>query len=422
MAKKKAEKPRRKVTKRQLSRWQQQKRRQRIILGLGVFVIVAVLVIVGAGWYISQYQPLHQTAIKVNNTEFNMKYYVEMLKLHGAGQSTQFEQYQADNVVKSIEQNALIRQGALKLGVRVSDDALKEELKNADLPNNDVQRDLIETLLVIEKLLDKYFEEQVPTSAEQRQVMAMLLEGESQATEVRTRLEDGESFAELAEGFSLSAVSKNNKGDFGWHPKGLLTGRVGTSIPEEHAFNSEVGALSQPIYDEEIYKEIGYWLIKVLDKDEEAGEAQVQAILLGNAEEAQAVRNRLEAGEDFAALAKEFSQFGWTAENGGDLGSIAQGEMSPAPDKFIFSSQVEAGILSEPIRDETVATKGGYWLVKVVDKDDNRQIEAEDRDLLKSKALDTWIVSLWDDPENRVDDSYLDDEKKAWAIEQVVLR
>jgi len=38
--------------------------------------------------------------------------------------------------------------------------------------------------------------------------------------------------------------------------------------------------------------------------------------------------------------------------------------------------------------------------------------------LLKARALDEWVFSLWDDPENEVDDSYLDDEKKAWAIEQ----
>ncbi len=52
MAKKKAEKPKRELTKRQLSRWQQQRRRQRIIFGSGILIIVAVLSVVGAGVYI----------------------------------------------------------------------------------------------------------------------------------------------------------------------------------------------------------------------------------------------------------------------------------------------------------------------------------------------------------------------------------
>ncbi|MEE9521170.1 MAG: protein export protein, partial [Dehalococcoidales bacterium] len=61
MVKKKAEKPRREVTKRQLSRWQLQKRRQRILLGLGILVISAVLIVISVGvyqrWYIAEYKP-----------------------------------------------------------------------------------------------------------------------------------------------------------------------------------------------------------------------------------------------------------------------------------------------------------------------------------------------------------------------------
>ena len=47
-------------------------------------------------------------------------------------------------------------------------------------------------------------------------------------------------------------------------------------------------------------------------------------------------------------------------------------------------------------------------------------MEEEDRDLLVSKAASEWISGLWDDPENEVDDSYLTDEKKEWAIQKVM--
>ena len=75
--------------------------------------------------------------------------------------------------------------------------------------------------------------------------------------------------------------------------------------------------------------------------------------------------------------------------------------------------------VSEPIRDDTVFTKGGYWLIKVQDKDDNRQIEDNDRELLKAEALSKWIEALENAPENKME-SYLDDEKIAWAIEEAV--
>ncbi len=418
MAKKKAVKPQRILTKRQLSRWQQQQRRQRIILGVGIFVIATVIAIMGVGWYIGQYQPLHQPAIRVNDTEFNMKYYVEMLKLQGGDQPASYPPYLADEVVTNIEQNELIRQGALKLGISISDDAVKEELKSSDLSNTEVLRDLVRNQLLINKLLDEYFGQQVPLSAEQRHVMAMLLESEEQTAEVRARLENGESFTELAEELTLESFSKANQGDFGWLPKEILNDLFDTSIVE-YIFNAEAGMLSQPVYDEEISKGVGYWLVKVLDRNEEEEETHVQLMLLGSEAEAQQVIDRLEAGEEFGSLAKEFSLLEGVEENEGEY-SLAPGTVSPVLDEFIFDPETELETLSEPIRDETIATEGGYWLIEVVAEDEDRRIEVEDRDWLKAKALNEWGSSLWEDPENEVDDSYLDDEKKAWAIEQAM--
>jgi parvulin-like peptidyl-prolyl isomerase len=186
----------------------------------------------------------------------------------------------------------------------------------------------------------------------------------------------------------------------------------------EYAFNSEVGVLSQPIYDEEINKAVGYWLIMVLDIDEDEEEAHVKTMLLGSEEEARDVKARLEAGEDFATLAKELSQLDGVEENDGDLGILTPGDVSPAFDEFVFNPELKLEMLSEPLRDEDIVTKGGYWLIKVVDKDEDRPIDDNDRDLLTAKVLDEWVSSLWDEPENEIDDSYLDDEKKAWAIGQ----
>ena len=427
MVKKKVEKPHRDFTKRQLSQWQKQRRKQRIILGLGIFIIVAVLGIVGVGvytkWYVAEYKPLRQTVIAVNDTEFNMDYYIKMLKIYGEGQPSYYMYYLANEVVTYIEQNELVRQGAMELGISVSGDEVDEKLKSLDLPLKQTYKDIIRAELLVGKLLDGYFEQQVLVSAEQRHIMAMLLESESQAIEVRARLEDSESFTDIAGELSVEGVSKNIEGDLGWHPRDILTALLGSLIPEEYAFESEVGVLSQPLYDETIAKEVGYWLIKVLERDEESGEAHIQAILLGSQEEAQDVRASLEASEDFdkdfADLAKELSQHDASKEDGGDLDWLAPGVMSSAFDEFAFNAEIELGTLSESIRDDTVITKGGYWLLEVVDEDEDRQIEDDDRDLLKGKLLDEWVSGLWDDPENKVE-SYLDDEKKWWAVERAI--
>ncbi len=420
MVKKKVEKPRREVTKRQLSRWPRQKKRQRIILGSGILKIFAVLGVIGAGvynqWYIPEYKPLHQTVITVNDTEFDMNYYINALKYYGQGMSIQQMYGLADGVVRIIEQNELVRQGAEKLGISVSNKEVDDELKNRDPPLSKDYRDLVRAEMLITKLRDEYFEPKVPVSAEQRHIMAMLLENKSQASEVRAGLESGEDFAELASQLSLDSFSKEKEGDLGWRPEGALTTLLNTSIPDEYAFSSEVGVLSQPIYDEEIGKGVGYWLIRVTERDEESEEAHIYAMLLGSEEEAQDIRARLEAGVDPATLAKDFSQLEGVEDNEGSLGWVTPNMMSSTVNEFVFDAEIELETLSEPIRDDTVITRGGYWLVKVIDIDGHKEIKGEDRDLLKAKALNEWLLALWDNPENEIDDSYLDDEKKGWPI------
>ncbi len=525
MAKKKAEKPRREVTKRQLSRWQRQKRRQRIILGSGILIIIAVLAVVGVGiysrWYIPEYKPLHETVIEVNDTQFDMNYYIKMLKYYGRDMPIQYMQFVADDVVTVIEQSELIRQGAMELGIRVSDKEVDEELGSYDPPLSKDYRDVVRTGMLVDRLRDEYFEQKVPTIAEQRHIWAMFLESESQANEVIAKLEADEDFAELAGELSLDATCKEKGGDLGWRPEGVLPLLIGSPILEEQAFNCEVGVLSQPIYDEETTKGVGYWIAKVLERRGEEEKAKVLGILLGSEEEAQTVRVRLEAGEDFGELAEELSEHEESKENGGNLGWLTPGEVGLTVDEFMFNPEIELGVVSEPIFDDTIVTEGGYWLIKVLERiekkeeadvqvillaseqeanevrvrleagkdfatlaeefsqhdesrenggdfevlsrdmmssafnefafnpeielktlsepirddtvvttggywlvrveeiDENRQIDEENRDLLKADALSQWVEALWDDPDNKIE-SYLDDEKMQWAIWYVI--
>ncbi|GAH29240.1 unnamed protein product, partial [marine sediment metagenome] len=100
-------------------------------------------------------------------------------------------------------------------------------------------------------------------------------------------------------------------------------------VPGEYAFGSEVEVLSQPIYDETKTKSVGYWLVKILDRQQEPEQVHIQAILLGSEKEAQDVRARLEAGEDFTALAEELSQHEATKESGGDFDWLSPENVAP---------------------------------------------------------------------------------------------
>jgi peptidyl-prolyl cis-trans isomerase D len=74
--------------------------------------------------------------------------------------------------------------------------------------------------------------------------------------------------------------------------------------------------------------------------------------------EAEAARQRIQAGEDFAAVASQISQDPASAQQGGDLGFFKRGEMVKAFEDMAFG--LTPGTVSEPIR-----TDFGYHLIKV---------------------------------------------------------
>jgi parvulin-like peptidyl-prolyl isomerase len=416
--KKKLKKPPREYTRRQLSHFQRQRRRQRIVFISGVTVIAAIVLIVVVGWFLYEFRPMHQTVIKVYDTKYSAGYYVEALKLVSAGQSAEYIANIAPSLAGEIERNELIRQEAWKLGITVDDDEVKTAMKDADIPINDASFDFYRSQLLQQKLHSDYFQFQVPESMEQAHIMAMLLESESQALEIRARLQNSENFTALAGEFGLDDNSKNDKhGDYGWHPENVLEEVYLVSpVVVDYAFGAEAGTLSQPLYDEDESKQVGYWLIKVLEKQED--EAQIQALLLSSEEEAEDIKARLEAGEDLATLATEYSEYGPSKEDGGELGLVAEGDITTAFDIYVFHSEVETGVWSEPIRDDEEWTQGGYWLIKVVDKDDDRELDEEDRGYLIDKAYGDWVSSLWLQAGNNVDHANLTPEVIQWAVDR----
>jgi peptidyl-prolyl cis-trans isomerase D len=76
-------------------------------------------------------------------------------------------------------------------------------------------------------------------------------------------------------------------------------------------------------------------------------------------EKATEIKTRISAGEDFAALAKEFSNDFGSAENGGDLGVVEKGTFEAGFEDVLFA--LEQAQVSEPVQSES-----GYHLIKVL--------------------------------------------------------
>lgn len=88
-------------------------------------------------------------------------------------------------------------------------------------------------------------------------------------------------------------------------------------------------------------------------------------IVLESEEAAQKARKRVISGEDFAKVAEDVSVDEQTKESGGDLGTLAKGDMAqtdPILEEEIFA--LSAGDISEPIE----GALGLYYIVHVSDK------------------------------------------------------
>ena len=95
----------------------------------------------------------------------------------------------------------------------------------------------------------------------------------------------------------------------------------------------------------------------------------------------QALHNRLESGEDFGALAMNFSEQPQTASNGGDMGFIPESQLHEDPNVFNSVLKLKAGEITEilPLYDSPQAKKVmGYAIYKLISLEPAGQRDVND--------------------------------------------
>jgi len=90
--------------------------------------------------------------------------------------------------------------------------------------------------------------------------------------------------------------------------------------------------------------------------------ATARHILVDTEEQCQTIKDEIEGGADFAALAQKHSSCP-SGRQGGDLGEFAPGMMVPEFDKVVFSADVNT--VQGPVQ-----TQFGYHLLEVTSRTD----------------------------------------------------
>ncbi|MFQ5592921.1 MAG: peptidylprolyl isomerase [Anaerolineae bacterium] len=177
-----------------------------------------------------------------------------------------------DQVLDQLIDQTLITQAAEQMDLSVSDEELEESISNikATLASDDAFaeslaannlteeqfRDLQRQQLLSRKVMDTITAD-VPDEAEQVHARHILVETEEDAESILEQLQNGADFAELAKENSTDETTRENGGDLGFFPRGVVLAEF-----EEAAFALDVGERSSVVQTP-----YGYHIIEVLERE-----------------------------------------------------------------------------------------------------------------------------------------------------------
>jgi foldase protein PrsA len=177
-----------------------------------------------------------------------------------------------EGALRQVAARTLMRQLAEREGVQASPEALdaavekertsilnagmyaawEDFLKEYGLSEAYFRR-LVEDSLLVDGLQEKLAPAR---EVEQAHVRHILVDSEEKAQEVLAKLKAGGDFAALAAEYSTDPGSKDQGGDLGWFPRGVMVQEF-----EEAAFSLPVGEVSGPVQTT-----FGYHIIEVLER------------------------------------------------------------------------------------------------------------------------------------------------------------
>ncbi|PKP14612.1 MAG: peptidylprolyl isomerase, partial [Bacteroidetes bacterium HGW-Bacteroidetes-23] len=148
-------------------------------------------------------------------------------------------------------------------------------------------------------------------------------------------------------------------------------------------YNTKVGEVSKPVRTR-----FGYHLIKVNDIRNNRGDVTVAHIMLmnpaeGNAEEAEKNKTtineiyaKIQQGEEFEALAKQFSQDKSSSAKGGVLNRFGSGQLSSEEFETVAFSLQKPNEISKPFQ-----TQFGWHIMKLIEKHPVKTFEEAKADM-----------------------------------------
>lgn len=226
--------------------------------------------------------PAVNAAARVNNQPIPLTEYEAQVALATAalGQQQSFDPNTAEGkaallqlqrqILESMIDQTLIEQGAARDGIVVPMERVEAEMARLIgddaakfdewLTANGLTRETFKAQLQ-RQLLSAAFQEHIvgaaPPVVEQVHARHILLATDAEAMEILIKLQAGQSFAELAAKYSQDRGSRDQGGDLGFFPRGVMTAQL-----ETVAFALNPGQISGIVKTD-----FGYHIIEVVERD-----------------------------------------------------------------------------------------------------------------------------------------------------------
>lgn len=350
----------------------------KIILGL----VILTFALAGVGGYLSS--PREAIVAVVNGEEISQATYEQALQNERSRMQQQFGEmydvlaadptYMANfrsEVLERVIDDTLQKQFARKLGLRVGDDQVRDTVVN--LPqfqvdgvfNNDRFlallrqagyqpadfRELVREDLSTSQLMQGLVGSEFGLAGEINQLLAL----QQQTRDIRYFTVPASRFAEQVEltDDKLNSYYQQNLQRF-MTPEQvaveyveLSAAQLATDIEVTSQQIADYYQANQSRFGSTEQRSVAHIMLES-EQDDPALQQQAEAILA-----------ELQAGADFAALAKQYSADTFSAENGGELGELVAGQMDPVFEAAAFAL-TEVGQLSQVVKSEF-----GYHIIKL---------------------------------------------------------
>lgn len=197
------------------------------------------------------------------------------------------------------------------------------------------------------------------------------------ARSITDSIRAGKDFADFARRYSSDPGSASNGGELGYVEKGKFVPEF-----ERAAARMGINEISDPVETS-----FGIHIIQVLDRRDDATRSrhillrvdQTQAERDSMMAELKSLRARALAGEDFAELARKYSQDEGSKGLGGALGKVPVDQLPPESKSIL--APMKAGDITEPAPVTLSPTESGYQIVRVA-----RRIPAHPLDPLEDRS------------------------------------